>query len=362
MFNPNRLSIARKRRRLTGEGLAKLVGVSPVTITRIETGANEPAPETLDEIIRVLKFPKEFFLGADIDELPKEAASFRSLTSMTAKERDAALSAGSLAYLLSDWVTERFNLPGADLIDLSFERDPEKAAIALRQHWALGEQPISNMVKLLESKGVRVFSLAENTKNVDAFSCWRNGIPYVFLNTFKSTERSRHDAAHELAHLVLHKHGGPQQGRAAEVEANSFASAFLMPEADIRSRLPYVTSMNQLIQTKKRWGVSVAALVYRLHKIGLLTDHRYRSLYIQMNKLGYRTNEPNELPREQSVIWQKVFSELWSDKISKNHIADALNLPFDEIENLVFGLNGSPNNQKAISENGDGKPFLRIVE
>jgi hypothetical protein len=45
--------------------------------------------------------------------------------------------------------------------------------------WALGEQPIS-MIKLLESKGVRVFSLAENTKTVDAFSCWRNDVPYVF--------------------------------------------------------------------------------------------------------------------------------------------------------------------------------------
>src|SRR3546814_6566541 len=50
----------------------------------------------------------------------------------------------------------------------------------------------------------------EDTKNVDAFSCWRNGQPFVFLNTFKSAERSRFDAAHELAHLVLHRHGGPQ--------------------------------------------------------------------------------------------------------------------------------------------------------
>ena len=85
------------------------------------------------------------------------------------------------------------------------------------------------MIKLLESKGVRVFSLAENTKNVDAFSCWRNDVPYIFLNTFKSADRSRLDAAHELAHLVLHRHGGPRQGREAEIEANSFASSFLMP-------------------------------------------------------------------------------------------------------------------------------------
>jgi transcriptional regulator with XRE-family HTH domain len=207
MFNPKRLSLARKRRRLSSKGFAELIGMSPVTITRLERANNEPEPETVDLIAKALGFPREFFFGGDIDDLSKEAASFRSLTSMTARERDATLASGSLAYLLADYVSARFNLPEPKLIDLSYERDPAAAARTIRQAWALGEQPISSMIKLLESKRVRVFSLAENTKNVDAFSCWRNDVPYVFLNTFKSAERSRLDAAHELAHLTLH--GGP---------------------------------------------------------------------------------------------------------------------------------------------------------
>lgn len=360
MFNPTRLTLARQRSRLTGEGLAKLVGVTPVTISRLEQGVNDPLPGTLEVISEALGFPKEFFYGKDIDTLSAEAASFRSLTSMTARERDAALSAGSIAYLLSDWVMERFNLPKADIVDFSFERDPEKAALSLRQHWALGEQPVSNMVKLLESKGVRVFSLSENTRTVDAFSCWRNDTPYVFLNTFKSAEHSRFDAAHELAHLTLHRHGGPQQ-RAAEQEANAFASAFLMPEADIRSRLPCVTSLSQLIQAKKRWGVSVAALVYRLHKLGLITEHRYRSFYVQMSKLGYRTREPEALPREESVVWKKVFTELWSEKITKNHIAHEICVPFDEIQNLVFGLSGHPVSREEARSAARENPGLSLV-
>jgi Zn-dependent peptidase ImmA (M78 family) len=84
----------------------------------------------------------------------------------------------------------------------------------------------------------------------------------VFLNAFKSAERSRLDAAHELAHLVLHKHGGPRQGRDAEIEANNFASSFLMPKADVRSRLPFVGRLDELLVAKKRWGVSTAALAY----------------------------------------------------------------------------------------------------
>jgi Zn-dependent peptidase ImmA (M78 family) len=107
---------------------------------------------------------------------------------------------------------------------------------------------------------------------VDAFSCWRNDIPYVFLNTFKSAERSRLDASLELAHLILHKHGGPQQGRDAEIEANNFASSSLMPKADVRSRIPFVSRLDELVVAKKRWGVSTGALAYRLHKLGILRD------------------------------------------------------------------------------------------
>lgn len=340
MFNPQRLSLARKRRRLSSKGFAELIGMSPVTVTRLEKANNEPEPETVDLIAKKLGFPREFFFGDDIDDLAKDAASFRSMTSMTARERDAALASGSLAYLLSDYVSQKFNLPEPQLIDLSHERDPAAAARTLRQVWALGEQPISNMIKLLESKGVRVFSLAENTKTVDAFSCWRNDVPYVFLNTFKSAERSRLDAAHELAHLVLHKHGGPQQGRDAEQEANNFASSFLMPTADIKSRLPFVSKLDDLVTAKRRWGVSTAALAYRLHKLGLLSDWQYRTICIQINQRGYRTDEPNGLPREESVIWKKVFTELWADRISKGQVAAALHLPADELENLVFGLTG----------------------
>jgi Zn-dependent peptidase ImmA (M78 family) len=357
MFNPQRLSLARKRRRLSSKGFAELIGMSPVTVTRLEKANNEPEPATVDLIAKKLGFPREFFFGGDIDDLDKDSASFRSLTSMTARERDAALASGSLAYLLSDYVATKFNLPKPQLIDLSHERDSAAAARTLRQVWALGEQPISSMIKLLEAKGVRVFSLAENTKNVDAFSCWRNDIPYVFLNTFKSAERSRLDAAHELAHLVLHKHGGPRQGRDAEMEANNFASSFLMPKADVRSRLPFVGRLEDLVVAKKRWGVSTAALAYRLHKLGILSDWQYRMFCIQINQRGFRTEEPNGLPREESVIWKKVFTELWNERISKNQIAADLHLPPCELENLIFGLTGDVGPPQRAS----GRPDLKAV-
>lgn len=356
MFNVERLELARKRRRFTAKALAEKAHISAVTLSRIVNKLQAPDETTIDGLVRALDYPRSFFFRDDADPIDASAASFRSLTAMSARERDAALAAGSLAFEVSDWVRARFNLPEADLLDLSHERDPATAARTLRQHWGIGDRPIAHMVKLLESKGVRVFSLAENTKNVDAFSCWRDGEPYIFLNTFKTAERSRFDAAHELAHLVLHKHGGPQQDRQAEVEAQIFASRFLMPYDDLVAQIPIVMNLNQLIKAKKRWGVSVLALAYSLHKIGRISDWNYRTFCIQINR-NYGKSEPHGIPPERSSVWQRVLTELWKDGITRNHIAAELDFPSEELENLLFGLTADVR----PPERSLGKPTLRAV-
>ncbi|WP_264048838.1 helix-turn-helix domain-containing protein [Methylobacterium flocculans] len=338
MFNPSRLVIARHRRRMSSKGLAEAVGLTLVHVSRLENGNHEPEQETLSAIAKALGFPVEFFCGDEIDPVTKEGVSFRSMTAMKAAERDAAIAAGHIAYLLADWTAARYNLPATDLMEASEERDPARAARWLRQHWGLGEQPIKHMIKMLEAKGIRVFSLAENTATLDAFSCWRGDTPYIFLNTAKSAERSRFDAAHELGHLVMHKHGGPQQGKSAEHEAQLFAASFMMPQSDIEAKIPRALTLDQIVVAKRRWGVSGAALAYRLNKVGILSDWLYRGMVIEMGRRDYRKNEPNEMEREESVVWQKVFSDLWSKKITKDTIAKELHVPISEIENLIFGL------------------------
>lgn len=342
MFNPQRLILGRKRRKLTARALATAVGVSPVTISRLENGVNEPEHETVEALARALSFPVQFFFSGDIDELPAEAASFRSLSSMTAKEKDAALSSGAIAYLFHDWIAERFNLPNNDVPALHGDAGPEQAAQIVRANWGLGEHPVSNMIRLLESKGVRVFSLCEETKNVDAFSCWRGERPFVFLNTFKSTERSRFDAAHELGHLVMHKHGAPQDSRQAESEADRFASAFLMPADDVTSRVRYVTDLDALIKAKRRWGVSVAALNYRLHKLGIVSEWQNRSLNVEISSRGYRRIEPEGLAPELSVLWPQVFEALWREKITREQIAAELHVPVGELDAILLRQSTTP--------------------
>jgi len=84
--------------------------------------------------------------------------------------------------------------------------------------------------------------------------------------------------------------------------------------------------------------VSVASLSYRLHKLGLISEWHYRSLCIEISELGFRRKEPEEAPRETSQVLAKVLLALRNDGITKGVLAEALAVPADEIEKIVFGL------------------------
>lgn len=318
--------------------LAERVGVTGQTLIRWDRKDSEPTAANVDALATTLRFPNEFFFRPDIDAADTEITSFRSLTSMSAAIREAALAAGSLGFEISDWVETRFDLPPVKVPDLrTYAATPDVAGRVLRGEWGLGEQPVSNMIHLLESRGVRVFSLAENTAKVDAYSLWRRDKPYVFLNTFKSAERSRFDAAHELGHLVMHQEGGVK-GRVAEEQANSFASAFLMPKSDVLAHSARVYSLDQLIQQKQRWKVSLAALCHRLHRLELLTEWKYRDFCIEIATRGYNRTEPSSIERERSVVWKKVLTALWAEKTTHREIAAELAIPEQEVAALLFGI------------------------
>ena len=337
-FNPNRLTFARTRRGFKKVELAKKIGVDPRSITAYESGEFPPELERLEQLAAALKFPRDFFLEEEaIEQIEADAVSFRAMSKMSATLKYMAIGAGTIAVQLNAWIENKFQLPPADLPELGRNIDPEAAAEALRNYWGLGEQAVSNMVHLLEAKGVRVFSLAIEAKEVDAFSMWRDGTPFVFLITQKSAEHSRFDAAHELGHLVMHRHGQPH-GQEAEKEANAFASAFLMPEKSIRAKQLYFPTLDSLVKAKKHWKVSVAALNYRLHALGLTTEWTNRSLCIQISQAGYRTHEPNEVQRETSQVLDKVFNALRTEGLGKVDVARDLKITTYEIDELTYGL------------------------
>lgn len=339
------------RRGFTKARLAKELGLQVRSIQGYETGEYAPEPEKLSALSAILRFPTDFFSGDDLPTIAPETASFRSMSKMSATLRNTALGAGVTAFLLNDWIEARFHLPEADLPDLS-DLSPEEAAATLRRIWGLGEAPIGNLIHLLEAKGIRVYSLAIEAKEVDAFSVWHSGQPFVFLNTFKSAEHSRFDAAHELGHLVRDRHTmlhGTAHSPDMERDANAFASALLMPRANVLARGSGFVTLDKLTQLKQNWGVSLAALAYRMNHLGLFSEWTYRNLCIQIAKNGYRTSEPNPMRPESSQVLRKVFDALRSEGITRANLAKELHVIQDDIDNLTFGLTLSNVSRAAIA-------------
>ncbi|MFI9723820.1 helix-turn-helix domain-containing protein [Streptomyces sp. NPDC052396] len=361
MFTPERLVLARKRRRMTLAALARESGVSAQSITAFENHRKVPTVETLSSLADALGYPVTFFAAPAPVEMTPDAVSFRAPSKMTALERDGALSSGAVAASLNSWMETRFRLPKPDVPTYP-HLSPEEAAEQVRAHWGLGEAPVPNLVHLLEAHGVRVFSLAPDCLDADAFSTIKAGTPFVFLNTRKSGERGRFDAAHELGHLTLHCEHRIPHGRNSETEANDFASAFLMPRAGIMAQQLHNASAERILSAKRKWSVSAMALAYRLRRLGLLSEWRYNQATKQLASMGYRHAEPDTAPmvRESSQLLAKVFETLRTKGISPADVARQLDIYPRELNDYVFGL-------VPVSVDGDGistdmpRPQLRLV-
>ncbi|MFJ8788307.1 helix-turn-helix domain-containing protein [Streptomyces sp. NPDC102462] len=360
MFTPERLVLARKRRRMSQAALAAASGLSPQSINAFEKHRKVPSAETLASLAWILRFPVAFFQAPPAPEMQLDAVSFRAPTKMSALERDATLSSGAVASTLNAWLEERFRLPTPNVPTYP-HLTPEQAAEQVRAAWGLGEAPVPNLVHLLEANGVRVFSLAPDCLDADAFSTIHAGTPYVFLNTRKTGERGRFDAAHELGHLVLHSEHRIPGGREGEPEANAFASAFLMPRAGIIAQRLNDASVERILSAKRRWGVSAIALAYRLRALGLLSEWRHTQTVKKLAQMGYRSSEPGSLlARESSQLLAKVFEALRAKGMTAADVAAHMGIHPDDLNDYVFGL-------VPISVPGEGKnaaaprPELRLV-
>lgn len=350
MFSPNRLEFAISRRGLSKSELAEKLEVNPRTVTNYLNGTTMP---DLDKLSQVLKFPVEFFTSEDLPVIDERSVSFRSKSRMTKKVKEEALTYGVTGFMLNEWFENEFDLVQAELPDLS-HLSPEEAASTLRYDWDLGDKPIGNLIALLESKGIRVFSIYVESEYIDAFSIWHKNKPFIFLNNQKSMERSRFDAAHELGHLVRDiytmKLAGEGCGikdldskdldsKAIERNADEFASAFLMPEVTLWQYRHINPTLQNLIKMKKVFGVSLVALAYRMHKLGMISDWVYtRVICPEIAKFNYRKAEPEPMDREISQVLDTMITELESDNITIADIAKQINLHRDDVTPLLFRL------------------------
>lgn len=338
MFSPERLKLARQRLGLTLTALAEMSGVSPRSLTNFETGDRPPSEESIAKLANALSVPPSFFEREPLEAVPAGAASFRKLSKTTATRRDAVLAAASLTVEFYEHVASRFSLPGPDIPTLD-KLEPEQAAELVRRRWSLGDRPISNLVHLLESKGVRVAALRHEYSDIDAFCFLRDSTPYVFLNTSKSGERQRFDAAHELGHLVLHSdiEMDPSTSKEREAEANRFAAAFLMPKSAVLAQSMRAASLDRVLAARSYWRVSAMALTHRLQELHLLNKWQYRTMCVTLSDQGYRSFEPGGIIPETSQLLRKVMYGSAS-KVTIRDASTALDLSPDDVRGFVRDL------------------------
>lgn len=76
--------------------------------------------------------------------------------------------------------------------------------------------------------------------------------------------------------------------RATESQANRFASALLLPRTAMAKYFPRPIGgridWQGLSQFKLTWKVSKAAIIYRAHQLGLLTDAQYKTAFSVLNE------------------------------------------------------------------------------
>jgi Zn-dependent peptidase ImmA (M78 family)/transcriptional regulator with XRE-family HTH domain len=338
-FDPRGLTLARKLRGMRKNELARSVGVTPAALSQYELGQSRPSPDTLARLALALGVPVRFFLLGHPQPASPSAAHFRSLRATTHLEREQVLAFGHLAWRLMSGIEQHVELPACALPHLTIAPEPgsggiEDAARQTRAAMGISSGPVPHVVRMLEAHGTVVLLLPAMSRRVDAFSHWYGSRPFVFLNPVKDDKaRSRFDGAHELGHLILH-HDAEPGNRVVENQAQDFAAEFLTPRDEIADELPRRLDWDRLHQAKRRWGVSLKALVYRARKLGLIGESTYRSGMIMLAQWG--DPEPGPLgARESPILLSKAMQALAETGIDPDGLADETGLATEIVQEIL---------------------------
>lgn len=323
-LNPSRIRQAREREGLSGKELAGKIGKSPSAVSQFESGVSKPDLSTLIRLSMALRVPTIYFAQTDDAgaQLAFDACHFRARRSVSQRTRRASIRMGEemlsvVWHLRSRGVQfpdEQLSSFRDDWVGWAERTDEEieQAASGLRKHFGLGFGPIPNLTTLLESKGVFVFVLSSAHEDVDAYSVWADTVPCVMLAHNKTAARARFDAAHELAHLVLHDETCQVGSKTIEQEANRFAGAFNAPREGFLAECPRRWNLEAFLRLRDRWKISVGALVRRAYDLGRLSEFSYKKANKELSARGLRRGEPGdaERPKEKPVMVEQAFQLL----------------------------------------------------
>lgn len=342
-FSPERLRLAREAAGLRKTDLSELVGASAASLSQYETGASKPRSGVVAQLAIALEVRTDFFFR----QTPTPGAiepHFRSLRSTPKWMRDQAHAECVLLWELLRLVDEYVVLPPYDVPEFPTDEDStpdevEATALAVRTAWEVPDGPIANMTRLVERHGVVVVGQRLDTAKIDAFSFDAGSHPLVVLGADKGdAARSRLDLGHELGHLVMH-HDSEAGNGVLEDQANRFGAAFLAPAEQLAPELPATWDLEAYLALKHRWGMSVAALLYRARELGVMSRDRYRRAVTWMAKQGYRRSEPRPLRSvEEPELLRQALALVHELGLDEPAIAAKLGVAESRLERSLAGV------------------------
>ena len=264
----------------------------------------------------------------------------------TAPPRTTALTFAEQALAVFHAVERQVDLPSPALPQLAVAAEPTlldaaRLARQARSRLGLPSGPVPNMVRLLEAHGVAVLSWEESFSH-------HGHRPIVLLNPARQDKaRGRFDAARELGHLLLR--GDGERALSIERPAAAFAAEFLAPAAELTADLPRRLDWPVLENLKRRWGISLGALITRAHQFGRLPEASYQRGLRQLTAWGLP--ERADLgPVEAAVLLSRALSVLGGGEGALRGLALDAGLPLAAVRRIVRAAGAGPERRAAVFE------------
>jgi Zn-dependent peptidase ImmA (M78 family) len=311
-----KLKKARNQAGLSMEELADLLNVSKQSVYKYEKNMLTPNPEALNKISKVLNVEIDALFRYRKNKL--EDVSFRTGIEQAmiklANVEDEVIEEMELLSELEKLSKneEEFENPLQNL-QITKMADVERAADTVRKQWKLGEEiPISNVVELLENKGIVVIQKFSNY-SFEGFSAFYKERPVIVLN-LKTDEitRRRFTALHELGHILLGKIISEKMKDRIEEICNVFAGILLLPVEVLKrfwlGRQKFV--MQDFINLKESYGISILAIWISAIKLNLLaweTYNKWKEAYETQTNYG-KFNGGEHSKRLETLVLKCILS------------------------------------------------------
>jgi Zn-dependent peptidase ImmA (M78 family)/transcriptional regulator with XRE-family HTH domain len=324
-------------RRLTELGLP----LSHTMLANYELGSAFPTTPAVQSLARIYNKPYEWFLSSGPS---LSGVRYRSLKSVKASDKQAfegAVAAWTQVYVELENILEQ-QLSGPQCI-VGPDEDGKALADRLRAELGLGENPIPSVVELLEQFGIRVIQVRSEAR-IDGLAAMFGDVRVVALNDTLPNDRFRFNAGHELGHHLFEDclDGSDEQtDEELDPRAHDFASNLLLPDEKLREAFQS-KSMVRLVQFKERYGISLAAMIYRARKKNYVSAELYERLWREFSRLGWRKDEPGHVkPDRPTRMEQLIETAVSSGRMSYGDVARIGGLPEADVRAAVRRANGA---------------------